>query len=97
MKCKTTECKNLELVGYLEKNTEYTQNLIQREIADTTQAGFKEDNRLEKLGQGVHLDCITPIRFRVGDVDKGATKHGESMSDQLTVFSRGAFVTVYKG
>jgi len=43
------------------------------------------------------LDCITPIRFSVGDADKGATKCGESMSDQLTVFSSGAFVMVYKG
>jgi len=43
------------------------------------------------------LDCITPVRFGVGGADKGATKCGGSMSDQLTVFSRGAFVTVYKG
>ena len=28
---------------------------------------------------------------------QGATEHGGSMSDQLTVFSRGAFVTVCKG
>jgi len=33
------------------------------------------------------LDCITPIRFGVGDTDKGVTEYGESMSDQLTVFS----------
>jgi len=44
-----------------------------------------------------HLDCITPVRFGVGDADKGATECGGSMSDQLTVFSKGAFVTVYKG
>jgi len=33
------------------------------------------------------LDYITPIRFGVGDADKGATECRESMSDQLTVFS----------
>ena len=49
--CKNIECKSLELVEYLEQNTEYTQNSIQRGIADATQVGFKEDNRLEKLGQ----------------------------------------------
>jgi len=29
--------------------------------------------------------------------DKGVTEYGGSMSDQLTVFSREAFVTVCKG
>ena len=28
MKCETIECKSLELVGRLEKDTEYTQNSI---------------------------------------------------------------------
>jgi len=42
------------------------------------------------------LDYITPIRFGVGGADKGATEYEESR-DQLTVFSRGAFVIVYKG
>jgi len=42
--------RRLGLVGCLEKNTEYTQNLIQRGIADATQAGFREDSRLGKLG-----------------------------------------------
>jgi len=37
------------------------------------------------------------IRFSIGGIDKGATKYRGFMSDQLTVFSRGAFVTVYKG
>ena len=50
-----------------------------------------------KAWLGVHLDCITPIRFGVGGADKGATECGGSMSDQLTVFSRGAFVIVCKG
>ena len=50
-----------------------------------------------KAWLGAHLDCITPIRFSVGGVDKGATECGGSMSDQLTIFSRGAFVTVCKG
>ena len=36
VKCETIECKSSELVGYLEKNTKYTQNSIQKEIADTT-------------------------------------------------------------
>jgi len=42
------------------------------------------------------MDYITPIRFSVGGADKGATEFGRSMSDQLTVFSRGAFVMVCK-
>ena len=50
-----------------------------------------------KAWLGVHLDCITSIRFSVGGADKGATECEGSMSDQLTVFSRGAFVTVCKG
>ena len=54
--------------------------------------------RVRRLGLvGSHLDCITPVRFGVGGADKGATEYREPMSDQLTVFSRGAFVTVYKG
>jgi len=32
------------------------------------------------------LDYITPIRFGIGDADKGATECEGSMSDQLTVF-----------
>jgi len=50
-----------------------------------------------KAWLGAHLDYITPIRFGVGKADKRATECGGSMSDQLTVFSRRAFVTVYKG
>jgi len=50
-----------------------------------------------KAWLGAHLDCITSVRFGVGGTDKGATECGESMSNQLTVFSKGAFVTVYKG
>jgi len=50
-----------------------------------------------KAWLGAHLDCITPIRFSVGGADKGATECRGSMSDQLTVFSRGAFVMVCKG
>ena len=50
-----------------------------------------------KAWLGVHLDCITPTRFGVGGADKGATEYRGSISDQLTVFSRGAFVTVCKG
>jgi len=38
------------------------------------------------------LDCITPVRFGVGGAEKRATECGGSISDQLTVFSRGAFV-----
>jgi len=50
-----------------------------------------------KAWLGAHLNYITPIRFGVGDADKRATEYGGSMNDQLTVFSRGAFVTVCKG
>jgi len=47
------------------------------------------DNRQQagKAWLGTHLNYITPIRFGVGDADKGATECRESMSDQLTVFS----------
>ena len=48
----------------------------------------------EKAWLGAYLDCITPVRFSVGGADKRATECGGSMSDQLTVFSKGAFVTV---
>ena len=41
--------KRLGLVGYLEKNTKYTQNSIWREDANATQASFREDSRLGKL------------------------------------------------
>ena len=50
-----------------------------------------------KAWLGVHLDCITPVRFSAGGADKGATECGGFMNNQLTVFSRGAFVTVCKG
>ena len=50
-----------------------------------------------KAWLGAHLDCITSIRFSVGSANKRATEYGGSMSDQLTVFSRGAFVIVCKG
>jgi len=40
------------------------------------------------------LNCITPIRFGVRGANKGATECGGSISDQLTIFSRGAFATV---
>jgi len=50
-----------------------------------------------KAWLGAHLDCITPIRFGVEGANKRATECGGSMKDQLTVFSRGAFVTACKG
>jgi len=51
----------------------------------------------EKAWLGAHLDCITPVIFGVGGTDKEATECRGSMSDQLIVFSRGAFVMVCKG
>jgi len=50
-----------------------------------------------KAWLGAHLDCIIPVRFGVRGVDKRTTECRGFMSDQLTVFSRGAFVMVYKG
>ena len=50
-----------------------------------------------KAWLGAHLDCITPVRFSVGGTDKEATKCRGSMRDQLTIFSRRAFVIVCKG
>jgi len=58
---------------------------------------LQRGQQARKAWLGAHLDCITPIRFGVGGANKRATECEESMSDQLTIFSRGAFVTVYKG
>jgi len=58
---------------------------------------LQRGQQARKAWLGAHLDCITPIRFSVGGADKGATECGGSMSDQLAVFSRGAFITVCKG
>ena len=58
---------------------------------------LRKGQQAGKAWLGAHLDCITPIRFSVGGADKRATECGGSMSDQLTVFSRRAFVTVCKG
>ena len=43
-----------------------------------------------------YLDCITPVRFSIRGTDKGETECRGSMSDQLIVFFRGAFVMVCK-
>ena len=43
------------------------------------------------------IDCITPARFGVRDIDERVTEGRGSMSDQLTVFYKGAFVIVCKG
>jgi len=58
---------------------------------------FQRGQQAGKAWLGAHLNCITPVRFGVRGANKGATKCGGSMSDQLTIFSRGAFVTVCKG
>jgi len=58
---------------------------------------LQREQQAGKAWLGAHLDCITPIRFGVGGADKRATECGGSMSNQLTVFFRGAFVIVYKG
>ena len=47
-----------------------------------------------KAWLGIYLNCITPVRFSVGGADKGTTEYRGSMSDQLTIFSREAFVMV---
>jgi len=46
---------------------------------------------------GAYLDYITPVRFSIGGADKGTTECGGSISNKLTIFSRGAFVMVCKG
>ena len=69
----------------LERRYRYNSGRLQRE----QQAG--------KAWLGAHLDYITPIRFGVRGADKGTTEYKGSMSNQLTVFSRGAFITVCKG
>jgi len=58
---------------------------------------LQRGQQARKAWLGAHLDCITPIRFGVGGADKRETECGRSISDQLTVFSRGAFVMVCKG
>jgi len=58
---------------------------------------LQREQQARKAWLGVHLDYITPVRFGIGGTDKGATECGGSMSDQITVSSRGAFVMVYKG
>jgi len=58
---------------------------------------FQREQQARKAWLGAHLDCITSVRFGIGGADKGTTECGGSISDQLTVFSRGAFVTVCKG
>ena len=59
--------------------------------------GLWRGQQAGKAWLSTHLNCITPIRFSIRGADKGATEYGGSMSDQLTVFSRGAFITVCKG
>jgi len=58
---------------------------------------LQREQQARKAWLGAYLDCIIPVRFGIGNTDKGATECGGSMSDQLTVFSREAFVMVYKG
>jgi len=58
---------------------------------------LQREQQAGKAWLGAYLDCITSIRFSVGGADKGATEYGGSMCNQLTVFSRGAFVMVCKG
>jgi len=58
---------------------------------------LQRGQQTRKAWLGAYLDCIIPIRFSVRGANKGATEYGGSMSDQLTVFSRGAFVMVCKG
>jgi len=48
---------------------------------------------LARCTLGLHHTC----KVQCWGADKGATECGGSMSDQLIVFSRGAFVMVYKG
>jgi len=69
----------------LERNSSYNLGRLQRE------------QQARKAWLGAHLDCIIPIRFSVGGIDKGTTECRGSMSNQPTVFSRGAFVIVCKG
>jgi len=58
---------------------------------------LQKEQQAGKAWLGAHLDCITPVRFSIGSADKGATECGGSMSNQLTVSFRRAFVMVYKG
>ena len=58
---------------------------------------LQREQQAGKAWLGAHLDCITPIRFGVRGADKRATECEGSISDQLTISSRGAFVMVCKG
>jgi len=96
-KCESIESKKTGISG-----VSWEEHRIYPEL-DLGRRYRRNSGRLQRGQQagkawlGAHLDCITLIRFGVGGVDKGATECGGSMSDQLTVFSRGAFVTVCKG
>jgi len=48
---------------------------------------------LARCTLGLYHTC----KVQCWGTDKGATEYRESMSDQLTVFSRGAFIMVCKG
>ena len=53
-------------------------------------AGWKS---LARCTLGLYHTC----KVQCWGADKRATEYGGSMSDQLTVFSSGAFIIVYKG
>jgi len=96
MKCKTIKCKSSELVECLEKHRIYLELDLERN-SRCNSGRLWRGQLAGKAWLGAHLDCITLIRFSIGDIDKGATECRGSMSDQLTVFSREAFVIVCKG
>ena len=57
---------------------------------------LQRGQQTRKAWLGAYLDYITPVRFGIGGADKRATECRGSISDQLTVFSRGAFVIICK-
>ena len=96
------KCESIESKKTGTSRVSWEEHRIYPEL-DLGRRGRRNSGRLwrgQQAGKawlGAYLDCITPIRFGVGGADKGATEYEGSIGDQLTIFSRGAFVTVCKG
>jgi len=96
------ECGSIESKKTLTSRVSWEEHRIYPELdlgrrCRCNSGKLRRGQQAGKVWLGAHLDCITPIRFSIGGTDKEATEYGGSMSNQLTVFSRKAFVMVCKG
>jgi len=95
-KCKSIESKKTETSGVSwEEHRIYPELNLGRKCRCNSDR-LRRGQQAGKAWLGAHLDCITFVRFSVRGADKRATECRGSMSNQLTIFSRGAFVTVCK-